>query len=81
MPAPARFPARKPQSPVELDLSPFSSNTRRVEDWEQHFLEKSRRRFEKERLEKRRHNMLRLVAAVAIGATIVGGLAALAILR
>jgi hypothetical protein len=52
-----------------------------VEDWEQHFLEKSRRRFEKERLEKRRHNMLRLVAAVAIGATIVGGLAALAILR
>lgn len=49
-----------------------------VEDWEQHFVEKSRRRFEKERAERRRS---RLIAAIAIGFSILAGLVGLAVLR
>jgi hypothetical protein len=37
-----------------------------VEDWEQFFVEKSRRRFEKERLEQRRRQTGTLIATAVI---------------
>jgi len=43
-----------------------------VDDWEQHFVEKSRRRFEKERHERRR-TWTRLAVAGAIVVIIVVG--------
>jgi hypothetical protein len=52
-----------------------------VEDWEQHFAEKSRRRFEKERAERRRMRRGRMMAALAVGSSHVAGLVGLAILR
>jgi hypothetical protein len=52
-----------------------------VDDWEQHFVEKSRRRFDKERAERRRRRGNRLIAAVALGSLILVGILALAIVR
>jgi hypothetical protein len=50
----------------------FHPTTCRVDDWEQHFVEKSRRRFEKERHERRR-TWTRLAVAGAIVVIIVVG--------
>lgn len=52
-----------------------------MEDWEEFFLEKSRRRFEKERLERRRQRLGGWVTAVILGLIIIGGLIGLAVLR
>jgi hypothetical protein len=52
-----------------------------VEDWEQFFVEKSRRRFEKERLERRRGRTQALIAAAIIGMIILGAIVGLAFLR
>jgi hypothetical protein len=50
-----------------------------VEDWEQFFVEKSRRRFEKERLDRRRHKKQALIAAFIIGALMTGAILGLSI--
>jgi hypothetical protein len=52
-----------------------------VEDWEQFFVEKSRRRFEKERAQRRRHLKHGIVGAAIIAALIAGAILALANLR
>jgi hypothetical protein len=52
-----------------------------VDDWEQHFVEKSRRRFEKERIEQRRQRAGAVFAAVLIGTVIAVGIVALAVFR
>lgn len=52
-----------------------------MEDWEQFFAEKSRRRSEKDRLERRRQHTERIIYAAIIGSIIAGGIAGLAILR
>jgi hypothetical protein len=50
-----------------------------VDDWEQHFVEKSRRRFDKERHERLR-NRARLTAAIVIVTIVcIGALLALAV--
>ena len=55
--------------------------TPRVEDWEQFFVEKSRRRFEKERLERRRLRQQGLIAAAIIGAIVLAAILGLALLK
>ena len=52
-----------------------------MEDWEQFFVEKSRRRFEKERLDRRRHRTNGLVAAAIVGAIVLSAIFALAMLN
>jgi hypothetical protein len=42
-----------------------------VEDWEQFFIEKSRRRFEKDRLERRRYVLTALIVVVLACAIII----------
>jgi hypothetical protein len=51
-----------------------------VEDWEQHFIEKSRRRFEKERLDRRRHRTRLTIAIAALTTLFVGAVVGLAFL-
>jgi predicted nucleic acid-binding Zn ribbon protein len=51
-----------------------------VEDWEQHFAEKSRRRFEKERDERRRARTRLIVATALLILLFVGAVVGLAIL-
>jgi len=46
-----------------------------MDEWERHFAEKSRRRFEKERLRRRRH-----IAQGVIGVAVAGGILAAGIL-
>ena len=52
-----------------------------MEDWEQHFVEKSRRRFEKERAEQRRKRKNQLMAAIAVGSSLLAGIVALSVVR
>ncbi|MGE5562178.1 MAG: hypothetical protein ACM3ZV_02595 [Bacillota bacterium] len=52
-----------------------------MEDWEQHFAEKSRRRFDKERLDRRRQRRNAYIAAALIGSGILAAIAGLAIFR
>lgn len=52
-----------------------------MEDWEQFFVEKSRRRFEKERAQRRRHFKQGFLAAAIIVALLAGAIIALANLR
>lgn len=52
-----------------------------MEDWEQFFVEKSRRRFEKERLERRRQRTQGVIAAVVVGLILIGAIVALAALK
>ena len=49
-----------------------------MEDWEQFFVEKSRRRFEKERQAQRQQRIAFLIGGLVIGLIIVGGLVAIA---
>jgi hypothetical protein len=51
-----------------------------VEDWEQHFLEKSRRRSEKERLYRRGQQARLTIAAVIVLLLIIGAILGLAVL-
>ena len=51
-----------------------------MEDWEQHFLEKSRRRSEIERDERTRTLLKAALAAALVAALVLGGIAALALL-
>jgi hypothetical protein len=48
-----------------------------VEDWEQFFIEKSRRRADKERLERRRRRRAARFSLIAILVILVGSFAAL----
>ena len=43
-----------------------------MEDWEQFFVDKSRRRFEKERAERRRQRTQSLIAAAIVGVVVLG---------
>jgi len=52
-----------------------------VEDWEQFFAEKSHRRAEKERAERRRRRNARVLITVTLGLGILAGIAGLAALR
>jgi len=52
-----------------------------VEDWEEFFVEKSRRRAEKERLGRRRRRTARLLTFLIIGLMIAGGIVGLALQR
>lgn len=52
-----------------------------VEDWEQFFVEKSRRRANAERQERRRAQNLQIIGAMIISLLIVAGLIALAAVR
>lgn len=52
-----------------------------VEDWEQHFAEKSRRRFENERADRQRKRKNQLMAAIAVGSSLLAGIVALAVVR
>jgi len=73
---------RRQPSPARLDFLALSFNPRPgVEDWEQFFVEKSRRRFDKERAERRRMRTQAYIAGGIITILIVGGIVALAILR
>lgn len=49
-----------------------------MEDWEQHFVDKSRRRFEKERNERRRGRTRRTLAVVVLAVIFVGAIVGLA---
>jgi hypothetical protein len=51
-----------------------------VEDWEQFFLEKSRRRFETERQERRRNQFRLTIAVGVVVMLVVGAVAGLAML-
>jgi hypothetical protein len=51
-----------------------------VEDWEQHFTEKSLRRAEAQLLERRRQRRTWIVIGAMLAAAITGGLIALSIL-
>lgn len=51
-----------------------------MEDWEQFFVEKSRRRFEKDRSERRRERAKLTIAAAVIALIVVGAIASLAVL-
>ena len=50
-----------------------------MEDWEQFFVEKSRRRADKERLARRKRRVSALIAAGLIAALLAAGIAALAL--
>jgi hypothetical protein len=50
-----------------------------VEDWEQHFVEKSRRRFEKERDERRRARTRLTIATALLALLFVGAVVGLAV--
>jgi hypothetical protein len=50
-----------------------------VEDWEQFFAEKSRRRADKERLRRRRQRNERLILGVSVGLLLIGAIVALSI--
>ena len=50
-----------------------------MEDWEQFFAEKSRRRADKERRERRRRRNDRLIAGAVIGLILIGAIAALSV--
>jgi hypothetical protein len=50
-----------------------------VEDWEQFFIEKSHRRFDRERNERRRQRTRTTIAASLFVLLIVGGLSGLAV--
>ena len=52
-----------------------------MEDWEQFFVEKSRRRFEKERAERRRQRTQSLIAAVIVGMVVLGAIFALTLMN
>ena len=52
-----------------------------MEDWEQFFVEKSRRRFEKEQAERRRRRNQGLITALIIGAAMIAAISILALLR
>lgn len=52
-----------------------------MEDWEQFFVEKSARRADKDRRERRRRKLEAAIATFAIGATLIGGIIALALTR
>jgi hypothetical protein len=52
-----------------------------VEDWEQFFVEKSRRRFDKERAERLRLRRQSIIAGVIVTLVITGAIVALSILR
>jgi hypothetical protein len=52
-----------------------------VEDWEQFFVEKSRRRFDKERAERLRLRRQSIIAGAIITLLIAGAIVALSILR
>ncbi len=56
----------------------FHPTTRRVDDWEQHFIEKSSRRFEKERHERRRDRTRVTVAVVLLVIIFIGAVLGLA---
>jgi len=64
-----------------LISSGFHPTTPGVEDWEQFFIEKSRRRFDKERNDRRRQRRHAMIAAVLIGLLLLGSFIALAVLR
>jgi hypothetical protein len=49
-----------------------------MEDWEQHFVDKSRRRFEKERNDRRRDRTRRTLAVAALAIIFVGAILGLA---
>jgi hypothetical protein len=49
-----------------------------VEDWEEFFVEKSRRRFDKERLERRRQRTRAGIAVALLGIILVGAVVGLA---
>jgi hypothetical protein len=51
-----------------------------VEDWEQFFLEKSRRRFDKERLERQRERTRTAITVGLITVIVVSGILGLALL-
>jgi hypothetical protein len=48
-----------------------------VEDWEQFFVEKSRRRADKERFEQRRHRRQTILAVAMVAVLILAAIAAL----
>ena len=52
-----------------------------MEDWEEHFAEKSRRRFDKERLDRRRQRRNAYIAAALVGTAILASIAGLVIFR
>jgi hypothetical protein len=62
-----------------LRPSEVHATTSRVEDWEQFFVEKSRRRSEREWTERRRERTKLLIAALVIAMLLAGGIASLAI--
>ena len=79
--AQAQLPAPRPPSPVNLDSIYISSDTRpRVQDWEEFFVEKSRRRAETERQERRRNQFKVALATTVVVLLVVGGIVGLAML-
>ncbi|HEY8591636.1 MAG TPA: hypothetical protein VIL42_02090 [Sphingomicrobium sp.] len=52
-----------------------------MDDWEKHFVEKSRRRADKERAERRRKRQNARIALVMIVLVLIGSVAALVFLR
>jgi hypothetical protein len=51
-----------------------------VEDWEQFFVDKSRRRFDKDRLDRRRRRLKSSLAVGVLGALLLFAIVALAML-
>lgn len=52
-----------------------------MEDWEQFFAEKSHRRAEKDRAERRRRRNAKVVITIALALGILAGIAGLAVVR
>ncbi len=71
--------ARKAPSPPNLaSIGISSAPPRPVEDWEQFFVEKSRRRSERVRSERRRKRAILAIIATVLGLLFAGAIAGLA---
>jgi hypothetical protein len=62
-----------------LRFGGFPSTDRRVEDWEQHFIEKSRRRSQMDRDDRNQAIFKGALAAAIIAAVVLGGIVALSV--
>jgi len=61
-------------------ISPsFHQTARRVEDWEQFFADKSRRRADKDLAERRRARRGQIISVIVIGGVITAAIIALAV--
>ena len=72
--------ARRPSQANLASIENSFNSRSRVEDWEQFFAEKSRRRFEKERDERRRNRTRLTLAAGVITLLVVTAVVGLAVL-